>query len=440
MHANAERTRKAHRRTVIACSMAAATLCLTAACSSSGGKSSSSKPRTTVDAAIVAAAKSAGYDFSSTPKLAKMKIKIGQELALTGGAAFFGDVMSKGSQLAADQIRKAGGPDITFVKTDNKAGTPAAGVAAARQLISSDKVTLIQSSFGPSTLAIVPLITQSKILTFNPAGATADQLGKGDYLWMARATVTDSYPPLADYGKSITPGATKAAMVVANDPSSIGAADLVTNRWKDNGGTIVANEKVATGSTDMKAQIAKVKAASPDVVFFVLFGADYQVALKEARQSGIKTPIIGSDWSAQGHTATGALDEGYVYTSDAYDPALPGPFNQMFVSGYKAAYNVNPEAFAGGFYENTWHIAELAQRTLQDGGDPTKSVDLLAALKKAPNMPSSLVCAPISWDLTTHAQLGKPQGLYKIKGGKSERIALIYGADLRLGAELPCKK
>lgn len=387
---------------------------------------------------FAAAASEAGYDWSDVDGLADVDLKVGQILALTGPQAFFGTVMTQGSALAADHIRAAGGPAIDFEQGDNEGGLPDPSAAAARRLVSEEDVAVIQSSFGPATLAIIPILEQTETLAFNPAGATEDQLSQSEYLWMARPTATDAFPALADYALDTHPDAERAAILVWNEASALSSTELIADRFEELGGEVVIQEQVEIGSPDMSAQVARIRAENPDVLFLVLFGPDYATAIKEARDSGLDVPIIGSDWNTEGHTITGDQDEGYVYVSDPFDPELDSPFVQMFADCYVEEYGEAPEPFGASFYENTWVIAELAARVLADGGDPTDSTALLEALESNPTAPMSIVCTQLEWDLETHAMTGKPQALYEVTDGSPERIGLIEGDELDLGAELSC--
>lgn len=426
----------AYSRALKLAAAAAGILLVTTACSEPSDDNETATP-VKKDSAIVSAAKAAGFDFEGVDGLAETTVDVGQLLALTGPGAFFGEVMGNGSKLAAEQIREAGGPNIVFKAADNKTGSPDASVAGARRLIAQDHVDLLQSSFGASTLALIPLIEQNKMLTFQAAGATSDQLSQSDYLWMARATATDSYPAFADYAKQENPDATTAMVIVGNDSSSLAAAEPVKDRWEELGGTVLGQETVTAGATDVGPQVAKIKSENPDVVFMVLFGGDYSTALKALRDAGVDAPIVGSDWSTEGHTATGDADEGYAYQVDAFDPTADDPFVQMFVKGYKDEFGSDPEPYGASFYENTWQIAELVKRVVEAGEDVT-SENILAALKDDPSMPWSLTCNKVTWDVDTKAELGKPQAMSVIKDGASERVGLVYGDKLEMGADLSC--
>ena len=145
--------------------------------------------------APVAAA--AGYDWSDVD-LSDVTVTIGQLVPRSGDFTFLGDAMRAGAELAAEQIAAAGGPTIEFQAEDIGPGDPEMSTAGARTLV-ADGVGVIQSSFGPATLAVVPIVEQSDTLLFQTAGATADQLEVSEQLWMGRPTATDPFPALADY-------------------------------------------------------------------------------------------------------------------------------------------------------------------------------------------------------------------------------------------------
>src|SRR4051794_23450526 len=109
----------------------------------------------------------------------------GMNLAMTGQGAFFGDVMSKGALLAAEQVGAAGGPAVNITINDHQSGEVPPSVNGVRKLISQDKIAFLQTSYGAPSEALIPILQQNKILTFNGGGASPKQLF-ADYLWMTR--------------------------------------------------------------------------------------------------------------------------------------------------------------------------------------------------------------------------------------------------------------
>ena len=99
-------------------------------------------------------------------------------LAMTGPGACYGKVMSRAAQLAAKQIAAIGGPTFRISIADHKSGNVQAGVTGTRRLIDQDKIETLQTSYGAVTIAILPLIAQNKVLTFNGGGPEPAQVNK----------------------------------------------------------------------------------------------------------------------------------------------------------------------------------------------------------------------------------------------------------------------
>src|SRR5712692_1973451 len=118
---------------------------------------------------------------SPVPVEAQETVKIGMILAMTGPGAFYGQVMSRGAQLAVDQINKAGGIGgrrLQILIEDHKSGDADAGVTGARKLLDVDKVPVILTSYSAPTLAIQPLAVEKKVLLLNGGGVGSVLVGK----------------------------------------------------------------------------------------------------------------------------------------------------------------------------------------------------------------------------------------------------------------------
>lgn len=378
-------------------------------------------------------ANAAGYDWSDVD-LSSVTVKVGQILPLTGGAASYADLFKSGADLAAEQIKAAGGPTLTFDQVDNASGTPEAAITAARKLV-SDGVPIAQTSFPEASIAIVPVIDQAKLLTFNPAGATPEQLGAGEYLWMAGPDGQAPLKHMADYVQQTTPDAKKAAVIAWNTATGISSGKDIAEQWKQLGGELTSTELVDIGAADVGPQVARVLSDDPDAVFLVLFGADNANVIKALRDRGFKGTIVGSEYDPQFKAITGDADEGYVAITYALDPTLDQPFNRLFVDGFRQKYGHDPESFSSMFYENTWLIADLVARAVRAGDDPTKAASLDAAWIANPSTPSSIIGTPYVWDTTTHG-FQRPFVVSKISNGQPQTVAIIADDQLQLGKTL----
>ena len=384
------------------------------------------------DVAVVFAA--AGYDWSDVD-LSDVTVTIGQLVPRSGDFTFLGDAMRAGAELAAEQIAAAGGPTIEFQAEDIGPGDPEMSTAGARTLV-ADGVGVIQSSFGPATLAVVPIVEQSDTLLFQTAGATADQLEVSEQLWMGRPTATDPFPALADYVAEASPEVTKAATMVWNEGSAIASAELITSRWAELGGELTLEELVDVGASDMGPSATRIIGSGAEVVFLVVFGGDTATAINALRDGGFEGDILGVDWNPGITEATGGGDAGFKYVTDAQDATLDDPFAQLYLSGYPEQAGMPIDVFSALFWDNTIHIADLAVRVVRAGGDPNDGAALIEALRADPSMPASSAGTPVGWDVATKAQTIKPHGFYEIVDGVPTLTAIVQDGELMLGASL----
>src|SRR5258708_9129518 len=111
---------------------------------------------------------------AAMPAYAQETIKIGLVTALSGQSARAGEAITRGLQVAIDEINAKGGVvkrKLELVRRDDEA-TPAKGVIAARELIFKEKVAVLFGGLDtPVSMAIVPLMNQEKLPFMGPWAA-----------------------------------------------------------------------------------------------------------------------------------------------------------------------------------------------------------------------------------------------------------------------------
>jgi branched-chain amino acid transport system substrate-binding protein len=355
----------------------------------------------------------------------------GLNLAMTGQGAFTGEVMSKGALLAAEQVGAAGGPDIRLTINDHQSGEVLPSIDGVRKLISEDKIAYLQTSYGAPSEALIPILQENKILTFNGGGSSPKQLF-ADYLWMTRMI----------YGYDSTPGAL--AWIAATDRTAkrlatIGTlengvealAQLAPQIWPaiSGGGTIVTKEIHDVGLTDFSQIIANVQTSNADAIFTVTFGTDLGYLVKQFREANVDIPIVGADYSQDAVKTAGASFDTYIFATDYYDVANPSPWNVEFVRTYHEKYGVDPEYYGANYYEQVFIVWDLVRRVLATGGDPTSGEALQQALIQNPVFKSLYggtadSVGVMSFDPETHT-ISKPMGIFGVKDGKAEFLQPI---------------
>ena len=102
---------------------------------------------------------------------AQETIKIGLITALSGQSARAGEAITRGLQVAIDELNAAGGVlgrKFELLRRDDEA-TPAKGVIAARELVHKEKVAVLFGGLDtPVSMAIVPIMNEAKVPSMGP--------------------------------------------------------------------------------------------------------------------------------------------------------------------------------------------------------------------------------------------------------------------------------
>jgi branched-chain amino acid transport system substrate-binding protein len=399
-----------------------------------GGGGSSSGSGATIDTSKVdpGAAKALQAIFGPGGKAggSEVTLSAGMLLAITGQGSFFGKVMSQGAKLAAAQIHSAQGITYDIHIADHKSGDVPTALTGTRQLITQNKIKILQTSYGAPSEAIVPLIDQNKLLSFNGGGSSPGQVGK-PFLWQTRMIFGDDPAPgaLAWVAKTF-PSAKKLAIVGTQENGVAGAKTIGPAVWKQlTGGSVVANEQHDVGATDFSSIIARIKSASPDAILTFSFGDDVGYLVKQLREANVKVPIMGIEFTEQAAKVAGAAYDTYNFATDFYDPKNPNPWNKVFVAGHNTMWGADPEYYGANYYEEVFFVWELVRRVLAAGGDATDTAALQTALEKNPTFKSlyggdEKTTGEVKFNPDDHT-ISKPMGVFKVAGGQPVKIADI---------------
>ncbi|ROQ01833.1 amino acid/amide ABC transporter substrate-binding protein (HAAT family) [Stella humosa] len=363
-------------------------------------------------AAVLAMAGSAtAQDAPKDPPV----IKIGAIFAMSGQASWYGQVMSQGMRLAVDEINAKGGVDgikLEAVIEDHKGAGGAEGVAAINRLMSLHGTKIVMTSFTGPTLGIAPIADQNNIFLINGGGVGVKMVGASKYIVHNRSLSSDLALGALQVAQEM--GLKKMGQLHwKNDVGDyiVSSAEPV---WKKGGGTIVATEAVPQGATNMDTQVAKVRAANPDVVGMWMFTPEVGLAVKRVREFGMKQPVIGVEFTANDAKVAGATAEGFLYINDYFKPSDDQPWSKQFAAAYEKRWGQAPEFYGANYYEGVYMAAELAKRSRKKGGDYLNGERLKAALYENPKI-DSVYGGQMTFQENGVAQ--KRVGLFKVEGG-----------------------
>jgi branched-chain amino acid transport system substrate-binding protein len=304
---------------------------------------------------LVALAIVAGAALSFVGCDKNKNVVVGGVAPLTGEAATFGASTKNGYDLAVAEWNAKGGvlgKQVQLVFADDK-GDPAEGATVFTKLIEQDKACAVLGTvMSKVSLAGAPICQNAKIPMIATASTNPKVTGVGNFVF--RACFIDPFQGTVGAKFAFDDlKAKKAACLfdVGNDYTK-GLSEFFKAKFTALGGEVVGFEGHATGTSDFKAQLTKVLAAKPDVLYVSDYYADVAIIAKQARELGFKGPLVGGDgWDSPKLTEiAGPAIEGCFFTNH-YAKEDKSPIVQDFVKKYSDKYKASPDALAALAYD-----------------------------------------------------------------------------------------
>ena len=235
---------------------------------------------------------------------AQETIKIGLVTALSGQSARAGEAITRGLQIAIDELNAGGGVlgrKFELLRRDDEA-TPAKGVIAARELVHKEKVAVLFGGLDtPVSIAIIPVITEAKVPFMGPwaAGTPITQNGTNPN-FAFRVSAVDEIVDRAILQYAQKNFSTKKpGLILVNNPWGESNEKGLKAAMAAKGVTAAGIEKFEGNDVDVVPQLARLKAAGADTLFLVgNVGPSAQV-VKSLDRMGWKPPIV-SHWGPAG--------------------------------------------------------------------------------------------------------------------------------------------
>jgi len=232
----------------------------------------------------------AGLGAASIGAASAAEVTIGSILSTTGPAAFLGEDMKAGMELAIAEINQAGGiagKPVKWVFYDAESQA-AKALASTRRLLSQDKVDIIVGGGNMSGIAqaMVPLAQQAKTPFISTEGALSIISPVEERPWVFKSTVDDRqvFERLAEFFKK--KGIKKVALL--HDTTGFGqsAADEL-RALASKMGVEASFEAFAPSDTDLTPQLTKIKNSGAQAVLCWTVTPAGVIFIKQAKQLGL---------------------------------------------------------------------------------------------------------------------------------------------------------
>ncbi len=313
-------------------------------------------------------------------------IKVGANFELTGNVANYGNATIEGLQLAIDEANEAGGINgkkIELVSVDDKSEA-AESINAATKLISDDDVKVI---VGPATTGLVLAETQTatdaKVPIIAPCAtspeATVENGKVKPYVFRSCFIDPQQGEVMATFAAKDLKAKTAVIYVDNSSDYSKSLAKVFREKFEAAGGKVVMEEAFLQKDQDFKATLTKLKTANADVMFVPAYYEEVGKIVKQAREMGINSAILGTDgWDdtkVVDIAGADALNNTFFSTHYSEKDAEV----QGFIEAYKKKYNRAPNVFAALGYDAGKMLVDALKRA--GSGDTEKIREALEATK-----------------------------------------------------------
>ncbi|RDJ23046.1 ABC transporter substrate-binding protein [Bosea caraganae] len=311
---------------------------------------------------------------------AQEPLKIGVVSVLTGPQAALGQQVRDGFQLSVDQLGgKFGGRPVQITVIDDEL-KPDVAVSKVRSYIESGKVDFVVGPVFSNILgAIAKPVLDSGAFLISPNAGPSTLAGKAcnQNFFVTSYQNDQVHEVLGKYAQD--QGFKKAYIMAPNYQAGKDSLAGFKNYFK---GEIVDEVYVPLTQLDFSAELAKIAAAKPDVVFAFMPGGLGVNLVKQWSQAGLtgKIPFLSaftvdeSTLPAQQDAAIG------LFGGMTWAPNMDNPQTKKFVADYEAAYKIVPGSYAQQAYDAGLLIDSALKATKGDTSDKDK---LRAAIKKA---------------------------------------------------------
>jgi branched-chain amino acid transport system substrate-binding protein len=305
-------------------------------------------------------------------------VKVGMVTTLSTGGGYLGEDVRDGFLLA---IEMAGATDRVQLLVEDDGLEPERGVQIAERMVERDGVDVMTGIiFSNVAMAVVPRLVRDGMVYLSPNAGPSQLAGAGCHEnYFNVAWQNDNLHEAM--GAYVTQqGFDNVYLLAPNYPAG---KDALTGFKRFYEGGIAGEVYTQLGQTDYAAELANLRAAGPDAVFFFYPGGMGINFVKQAASTGIsqEIPFFGPAFSFD-DTLLDAVGEAAIgiKNTSQWSPDLDNAANQGFVPAFKETYGRYPTLYASQGFD-TANLLLSAMDKL--GDDLADQAAFREALRKA---------------------------------------------------------
>lgn len=344
-------------------------------------------------------------------------VRIGAVLPLTGESADWGKQGRWGIEAAVRDVNAGGGVGgrpLEVIFEDSQA-LPRRAVPAFSKLASVDHVPAVVGDIvSASTLAMAPLAEEQKIVLVAPTSSAPAITSAGRFIY--RVWPSDNLEGTVFGAWASANGYRKVAIVHIATDYGVGLADAFERELSKNGGQVTSRTSYAQNETEFKPYLTKAASSKPDAIYLISYYKDAALALRQAREIGIRQQFFGATAveSPELLKLAGAAAEGLIYpTIVDFDIQNPSSAQRKFIDRFHAAHGSDPDWASSHAYDAVIVIADAMRKGGTTGDEIRQEIDRRKVF--------SGVTGKIVFDANGDV-VDKPVAMKTVRNGKFEAL------------------
>ena len=338
-------------------------------------------------AALLAATAFAGLatGLGTAPAAAADEVRIGMVTTLSGPGSGLGIDIRDGFMLALDQLggTLGGLPVEVFEADDTRA--PDVARTAVQRMIERDDVDIVTGIVWSNlALAVMPTIARNEVFFVSANAGPSALAGRQCNEWFFNVAWQNDNNHEA-MGQHMADAAFDQVVILA--PNYPAGQDALAGFQRYYDGEVLEEIYTQLGQLDYAAEIARVRDADPDAVFFFYPGGMGINFIQQYVQAGLADtiPFFGPAFSFD-QTILAAVGEAALGVNNTaqWSPDLDNPENLAFVEGFVAAYDRIPSLYASQGYD----AALLIDSAVRAVDGAIEDADAFRAALRAADFPS----------------------------------------------------
>ena len=351
-------------------------------------------------------------------------VKIGHSAAVTGPVSYFGKDTENGARMAIEALNSrgvvVGGKKVRFeLMAEDDGGDPKQATNVAQKLVDARVNGVVGHETSGTTIPASKIYHQAGIPQISPSSTSPKYTQQGfNTAFRVVANDVQLGQALGRYAVGNV-GAQRVAVIDDRTAYGQGLAVEFARSLQQQGAKVVAREFTHDKATDFNAILTKIRAIKPDLVFFGGMSSVAGPMLRQMKQLGMNTRMMGGDGicSDEIHKLSGgAMADGQVFCAEAggVDAAGKAAMDN-FRAAYKKRFGIEVQINAPYAYDAVMTMA--AAMTKAGSTAPAKYLPVLARIEHKG------VTGLVAFDAKGDIRDGTIT-LYTFKGGRRTVLAV----------------